>query len=395
MFLRPEIVRQALDRLHLLHPFFGITYLVCKRGHLPIGHSVSFRINHTEQAFLEEFYKPDPKSEYYFQPFRTSSRVGSWLSPKYPSSGSQSTRTRGHLAKAFLHERNTDLWGWATNYIDVLSAQLAQDKMEGVPAFWLACWLYRYENWAESTLPITLEEKLFADFSIVDDDLRLFERGLDVTTDLLTDDPYSDRSVLQHVEPAPDSSPEEGGTLRLLEITGVGPCPHLNFRPAERLSVITGDNGLGKSFILECAWWSLTGNWTGRSASPSRQDSPKLPSIRFEIASHGTRTGTGAKTINFDFQNYRWPVPKARPTIPGLVVYARVDGSFAVWDPVRSAQVNPEEGRAPALVFSREEVLRGLEGEIEGLLRDWVRWQTSSAHRSTFETFCSQKTFAS
>lgn len=28
-----------------------------------------------------------------------------------------------------------------------------------------------------------------------------------------------------------------------------------------RLNLITGDNGLGKSFLLDVAWWALTRKW--------------------------------------------------------------------------------------------------------------------------------------
>ena len=30
---------------------------------------------------------------------------------------------------------------------------------------------------------------------------------------------------------------------------------------APRLNVITGDNGLGKSFLLDVIWWALTRKW--------------------------------------------------------------------------------------------------------------------------------------
>src|SRR6266567_7002201 len=124
MFLPLELVRRALSELTELHPFFGITYLVCKRGELPVGSKTSFAINKEEEDFMRVHYRPEMKSKFYFQPFRTSSRVGRWLSHKYPSSGSQKTRTSGPLAGAFLHERKTDLWGWAENYIEVLRSKL-------------------------------------------------------------------------------------------------------------------------------------------------------------------------------------------------------------------------------------------------------------------------------
>ena len=64
--------------------------------------------------------------------------------------------------------------------------------------------------------------------------------------------------LMRAVEPPPDGKADESATLRRLDIRGTGPVD-LTFEPAQRLSVITGDNGLGKSFILECAWWALTG----------------------------------------------------------------------------------------------------------------------------------------
>ena len=33
----------------------------------------------------------------------------------------------------------------------------------------------------------------------------------------------------------------------------IGPAKRLIFEPAKRLNLITGDNGLGKTFLLECA----------------------------------------------------------------------------------------------------------------------------------------------
>ena len=47
--------------------------------------------------------------------------------------------------------------------------------------------------------------------------------------------------------------------LKSLHLKGVGPAKE--FGPVEfspRLNFITGDNGLGKSFLLDIAWWVLT-----------------------------------------------------------------------------------------------------------------------------------------
>jgi hypothetical protein len=69
-----------------------------------------------------------------------------------------------------------------------------------------------------------------------------------------------------------------------------------------------------------------------------------------------------------------------------LIVYARVDGSFAVWDPAKQAiKLDPSKGNDKS-VFTSGEVWDGLQGQIEGLIRDWVTWQ-NNPHRYPFETF--------
>lgn len=381
---------RALDRLGVLHPFFGITFLVCKKRKLPVGRMVSLPINNAEEQFLRNYYHPDLKSKFFFQPFRTSSRLGRWLSPKYPSSGSQSTRTRGQLAAAFLHKRDSDLWGWSRSYIDVLRSKLDQDNSGRVPAFWLAVWLFRNREWPEKTSPSDVVRTLLREFFIEDREVsELFQVTVtDLPDSIFTPVPFDDGLLLQSLEPAPDSSPKEGGTLRLMQLSNVGPTRQLEFNPAERLSIITGDNGLGKTFILECAWWSLTGQWAERPALPTLNGDKNKPSITFAISDTNGDEVLQKRTILYDWQTYRWPAPKGRPTIPGLIVYARVDGSFAVWDPVRhSGDTEGERSGNSVLLFTRDEVLNGVGEKIEGLIRDWVRWQ-NARDRSTFEMFC-------
>lgn len=390
MYLRQEIISRALDYLGVLHPFFGITFLVCKQKKLPVGKMTSIPINNAEEQFLTRYYHPDPKSKYFFQPFRTSSRRGRWLSPKYPSSGSQSTRTRGQLAAAFLHKRDTDQWGWSESYIDVLRSKLEQDKSGQVPAFWLAAWLFRNLNWPEETSASDVVDTLLRDFFINEReagalfDVSTHSLPASIWTPLASDDSV----LLQSLEPAPDAAPKEGGTLRLMQLSNVGPAKQLDFSPAQRLSIITGDNGLGKTFVLECAWWALTGEWAERPALPNLRFGRTTPRITFAIAGSSENDIPQRRAIDYDWTTNRWPARKGRPTIPGLIVYARVDGSFAVWDPVRHGSETQGDRSTSSLLFTRDQVLNGLGEKIEGLIRDWVRWQ-NARDQSTFEIFCS------
>ena len=133
----------------------------------------------------------------------------------------------------------------------------------------------------------------------------------------------------------------------------------------------------------------MTGQWADRPALPNLKESRRIPSITFAISGKGGGENLKKLTIGYEWKSHRWPAPKGRPTIPGLIVYARVDGSFAVWDPVRhSDEMSPSGDRAGSLLlFTRDEVLNGLGEKIEGLIRDWVRWQ-NSRDQSTFEMFC-------
>ncbi len=56
--------------------------------------------------------------------------------------------------------------------------------------------------------------------------------------------------------------------LESLELRHVGPAPRMALDLAPRLNVITGDNGLGKSFLLDVAWWALTRTWAREMVVP-------------------------------------------------------------------------------------------------------------------------------
>ncbi len=62
--------------------------------------------------------------------------------------------------------------------------------------------------------------------------------------------------------------------LLFMKLNGTGPARELHFEPAKRVNLLTGDNGLAKTFLLECVWWALSGNWAGNPAYP-RQDAKK------------------------------------------------------------------------------------------------------------------------
>ncbi|MCF8169451.1 MAG: ATP-binding protein [Rhodoferax sp.] len=174
--------------------------------------------------------------------------------------------------------------------------------------------------------------------------------------------------------------------LKTLKLSGVGPSPAMELNFGDRLNLITGDNGLGKSFLLDIAFWAMTRRWpgevnkrltTGRLALPRPQEQGD---IAFSFTG---KTATEQYTSHFDRQTQSWTGRSGRPANPGLVLYAMADGGFALWDPARNywrtqAGVDVQE-RRPAYVFSPQDVWDGLEDEAgiycNGLIRDVANWQ--------------------
>lgn len=168
---------------------------------------------------------------------------------------------------------------------------------------------------------------------------------------------------------------------------------------ARRLNLIGGDNGLGKSFLLDVAWWALTRTWAGEQIRPPRQRYKivrteqglkqvpvgrlLVPKISFDFdPSSGKRT---TYERIYDRTTQQWKRGGGRPPSPGLILYARVDGGFCVWDPARNYWKDApslgvqEPDRPDAFLFDSNSVWNGLKvgGTVhcEGLLRDWVNWQ--------------------
>ena len=55
--------------------------------------------------------------------------------------------------------------------------------------------------------------------------------------------------------------------LEILKLRNIGPAPKLELAFHPRVNLVTGDNGLGKTFLLDTAWWSLTGTLATRRES--------------------------------------------------------------------------------------------------------------------------------
>jgi hypothetical protein len=162
--------------------------------------------------------------------------------------------------------------------------------------------------------------------------------------------------------------------LRSLHMKDVGPARSLDLELGERLNVLTGDNGLGKSIVLDVAWWALTGTWAGRPLW-ARRVPEETPTLEWDLEGEGGASVRQMSSLRVD-QVWERSAPVAGRA--GLVVYARANNTFAVWDSARSYQT--VRTRAPEIYsFDTRELWYGLDGGdkrvCNGLLQDWVTWQ--------------------
>jgi hypothetical protein len=182
--------------------------------------------------------------------------------------------------------------------------------------------------------------------------------------------------------------------LKELRLRNVGPVPVFDIELGDRLNLFTGDNGLGKTFLLDVIWWALTGTWAGNPAWPQRGKDE--PTITYRVISEMGEVGP--ITSKFDFKSQRWTKPaEFRVSIPSLAIYVRVDGGFSVWDQARSSTgfsvpLSPPatfgQARSGAYHFTPDTLWNGLQENgkalCNGLIDDWVRWQYQpSQHRTS------------
>ncbi len=201
--------------------------------------------------------------------------------------------------------------------------------------------------------------------------------------------------------------------LESLHLKNVGPAPEMTMDLAPRLNLITGDNGLGKSLLLDCAWWALTRTWPltwgGKGIVPEKNDA----------AIEWTELRSGAvlsSTSVYDFGNSRWTRTEGAPAstktadrqetrMQGpMVIYLRVDGGISVHDPLRVGEDfrlafgQGALGRSNAYQFREADIWDGLAltdgGKLvcEGLVRDASRWagQTGNTDFDQLEALVEQ-----
>ena len=202
--------------------------------------------------------------------------------------------------------------------------------------------------------------------------------------------------------------------LTTLSVRGLGPAHELDWNLGSRLSLIVGDNGLGKTLLLDIVWWVITGQFAGE---PLRGDRSRgEPSIRWSVTGHSELVKTTRdyeSTLRQGSSATEWSREEkavrksklddgAEPTYSllddtknggkkvadHLTIYARHDGSFEVFDPIR-----PKKRGKSKLHFSTDEIWHGPQGAgsknvvCRGLIEDWRSWQYEPDKHAQFAMF--------
>jgi hypothetical protein len=182
--------------------------------------------------------------------------------------------------------------------------------------------------------------------------------------------------------------------LERLELRDVGTAPAMSLSLSPRLNLIAGDNGLGKTFLLDVAWWALTYEWASDEATPHRGEGAK-PTMTWAVRGEPEPREIVA---TYDFAEGGWSRSKKHDGVDRRrtpVFYARVDGGFSVWDPLRISGKwrrplgMQAMGMSSAFQLTRDQVWNGLSAEdgttlCNGLVRDWATWQLQRG--SAFDT---------
>jgi AAA domain, putative AbiEii toxin, Type IV TA system len=163
--------------------------------------------------------------------------------------------------------------------------------------------------------------------------------------------------------------------LKRLHLENVGPASVMDVEFADRLNVFTGDNGLGKTFLLDVAWWLLS-NCDDEPAP--KQGAKSQTRIEYEFTQWAEIHQT-----NFEPRRQGWvgqllPLEIYEPPIVGI--YARSDGSISVLDSIRlTKQMDAIAVVMQSLELSPDVLWNGLREDdrvlCNGLIADWVRWQ--------------------
>lgn len=114
--------------------------------------------------------------------------------------------------------------------------------------------------------------------------------------------------------------------IKSLNAVNVGPWKEAPLKFGPRLNVITGDNGLGKSLLLDLAWYAVTGAWPANLnpnltlGAPAR---PRLLSIPSRIEARiGDPREACSTHATFSSEDWQWTFHAEKSGAPGILLHA-------------------------------------------------------------------------
>lgn len=185
----------------------------------------------------------------------------------------------------------------------------------------------------------------------------------------------------------------------------VGPMEDKELIFGSHINVFTGDNSLGKSFLLDLLWFGLTRVWPAdlnrrlSQGLPARPRDIKLNDSKLEyVFCVPGKKPTKKLTFAYDKERMTWRAGQGKKHKAGLIIYAMADGSYAIWDPIQNYTPDDKEKcDYPAFVLSPSELWPAppkRDGSTElveksafcnGVLKDWAKWQGSTKELPLFE----------
>ncbi len=414
MFFSKAQIAQSIAQLQDLDPFFGTTFLALKEVALPVGTTITISLTATLEAFLQRYYRPlNDYDDFYFPFALYHSTKKHWASNHYARNLQNSAKER--FPDALIHVSGKQAWGWQNEYMQNLLQNHLPDRR--VPAFDLAVWLFRSRRWDSDATTADVIEAFFSEFRISSEERVLFA-DIPRSKKFMHDDRAMSRQELIELIGTPEGkkaagkenkrvSPYEtlslfsslstlaeyGARLQQLKLREVGPAEQIELDLAPRLNLITGDNSLGKTFLLECAWWALTGTWASKYPAyplPRAQN----PGIAFQIGKEYQLERL--QEVSYSWRAQKWAAQKNRHILPGLSIFCQADGSFAVWDPAKLEnphEFDPETEAfiriSPSEIWDGVRIQRGNKTVVRcrGLIEDLLTWQ-SAPDQSRFIAFC-------
>ncbi len=382
-------VGNSILNLKKLNPFFGISFLAFKKTSLPVGEITTINATQLLETFMKEYYKPYQNIDAFFSPFLSSKSKDidkGWVAKRYPSTSLQRITT-DTFGSAFIHKKGESLWSWSSNYVNILKNYL-QDNL--IPMLDLSIWIYRNEKWPSNVTPKDICNKFINEFHINETEMTLFSTSSDIILDWLSDSNINDSDLSELIGFPDGEYTPETKNLNYIELSYVGPSGStLRYEPSTRMNILTGDNGLGKTFLFDSIWWSVCRNWIESTALPNENAPKPLPKIEcgFNLSNHQVQK----EIFRYDWLSQEWQPQLAVQFAPALMVYAKHDGAFSIWDNSKRNEKSAVYDKG--LYLSTIEVWNGKSNPsrnnswvCNGLIIDWTNWQNNSKYTHIFNT---------